>query len=99
MKMNNVLCPDCGNTEAYWLEKVQRFKCTRRGCYRQYTQTSGTQYHSRKLPLETLQAIDVRFAEGMTPAQVAREFQITYKSAWRLHQIHEGRPVYKQRRA
>ena len=98
MKTNDALCPACGNTEAYWLSNVQRFKCTRRGCYKQYTQTSGTKYHSRKLPLETLTAIEGRFAEGATPAEVAREFGIVYKSAWRLHQIHEGRPVYKQKR-
>lgn len=98
MRVSEV-CPACGNTEAYWLESVQRFKCTNRDCYKQFTQTSGTKYHSRKLPLETLQAIDLRFGEGLTPAQVAREFQIDYKSAWRLKQIHDGRPVYKQKRS
>jgi transposase-like protein len=99
MKANDAACPACGNSEAYWLERTQRFKCTRKGCYKQYTATSGTEYHCRKLPLETLTAIDVRFSEGLNIAQVSREFGVDYKTAWRLKQIHDGRPVYKQRRA
>lgn len=99
MKTNDALCPACGFTEAYWLERVQRFKCANRECYKQYSATSGTQYHSRKLPLDTLTAIDARFSDGLTIAQVSREFGVDYKTAWRLKQIHDGRPVWKQKRA
>jgi transposase-like protein len=79
-------CPRCNNPPPhYFLSTVKRFKC--RSCYKQFTETSGTIFHSRKLPLETLRSIQKRFGEGATVAQVTREFDIEHKSSCRLKKL------------
>jgi hypothetical protein len=57
-------CPHCGCLTAYTLtETPPRWKCS--GCRRKFSLTSGTLFHSRKLPVRDYLAIIALFVNGV----------------------------------
>ena len=48
------VCPQCGCIESYDISTRRKFKC--KGCHHQYSVTSGTIFHSRKLDFVDLLA-------------------------------------------
>jgi transposase-like protein len=57
-------CPHCGCLTVYTLaETPPRWKCS--GCRRKFSLTSGTLFHSRKLPVRDCLAIIALFVNGV----------------------------------
>lgn len=74
-------CPICGETTKIYRYLARSvFKCST--CEHQYTATSGTRFHSRKLPLSVLQEIERLFKNGMNARQISAVLGINYRTAW-----------------
>ncbi len=86
------VCPHCGCCDAYFLKSRRRYKCA--ACRQQFSVTSGTILHSRKLSFTDLLAamcILAKAAKGVSSLQLARELGIHAKSAWVLaHKLREA---------
>lgn len=86
------VCPRCGCCDAYEISSRRKFKC--KGCYRQFSVTSGTIFASRKLSFVDLLAaicIFVTNAKGMSSVQFSRVMDVQYKTAWVLaHKLREA---------
>jgi len=77
------VCPRCGCTESYDISTRRKFKC--KGCHHQYSVTSGTIMHSRKLDFTDLLAAICLFvtgSKGMSAVQFSRTMDVQYKTAW-----------------
>lgn len=77
------VCPKCGCLEPYDLPKRRLFQC--KGCKHQYSVTSGTILHSRKLDFVDLLAgicLFVTGSKGMSAVQFSRTMDVQYKTAW-----------------
>ena len=85
------VCPSCGSLEHYVTAR-KRYAC--RDCRKQYTETSGTILHSRKLSFVDLLAaicLVANAAKGLSALQLARDLGINPKSAFVLaHKIREA---------
>jgi transposase-like protein len=85
------VCPQCGCVESYDITTRRKFKC--KGCHHQYSVTSGTILHSRKLDFTDLLAaicIFVTGSKGMSAVQFSRTLDVQYKTAWVLcHKMRE----------
>jgi transposase-like protein len=86
------VCPDCGCCETYKITTRRKFKC--KGCYRQFSVTSGTIFASRKLAFVDLLAaicITVNAAKGVSMVQLSRDLDCQYKTAFVLaHKLREA---------
>ncbi|MCR9077548.1 MAG: IS1595 family transposase [Hyphomonadaceae bacterium] len=86
------VCPKCGCYESYDLATRQVFKC--KGCGKQYSITSGTIFHGRKLQVRDILAaiaIFINGAKGYSALQLSRDLCIDYKSAFvMLHKLREA---------
>lgn len=97
---NGAVCPKCGTSNPYVLErrtktknKVQKlYKC--RACRKQFTATIGTIFEDSKIPLNKwFAAIFTMCAskKGVSAHQLHRMLEVTYKSAWFMsHRIREA---------
>ena len=77
------VCPKCGCCESYDISTRRKFKC--KGCHHQYSVTSGTILHSRKLDFVDLLAgicLFVTGSKGMSSVQFSRTMDVQYKTAW-----------------
>ena len=86
-------CPHCGCLTVYTLtETPPRWKCS--GCRRKFSLTSGTLFHSRKLPVRDYLAIIGLFVNGVkgtSALQISRDLNINPKSAFvLLHKLGEA---------
>lgn len=86
------ICPECGCCEAYDLKTRQVYKC--KGCGKQYSITSGTIFHSRKLQVRDILAaiaIFVNGAKGYSALHLSRDLSVDYKTAFvLLHKVRES---------
>ncbi len=86
------VCPVCGCCESYDLAARRVFKC--KGCGKQYSITSGTIFHSRKLDIRDILAaiaVFVNGAKGYSALQLSRDLSIDYKTAFvMLHKVREA---------
>jgi transposase-like protein len=98
---NGPVCPHCGGNEAYKLTaKPDSKKPVRKGvykckdCRKQFTVRVGTVFEDSKIPLcKWLAALHLLTSskKGISSLQIARELEITHKSAWFLtHRIREA---------
>ena len=77
------VCPSCGCLESYNISTRRKFKC--KGCHHQFSVTSGTIFHSRKLDFVDLLAgicLFVTGSKGMSSVQFSRTMDVQYKTAW-----------------
>jgi transposase-like protein len=86
-------CPHCGCLTVYTLaETPPRWKCN--ACRRKFSLTSGTLFHSRKLPVRDYLAIIALFMNGVkgtSALQISRDLNINPKSAFvLLHKLREA---------
>ena len=86
-------CPHCGCLTVYALGEIPpRWKCS--GCRRKFSLTSGTLFHSRKLPVRDYLAIIALFVNGVkgtSALQISRDLNINPKSAFvLLHKLREA---------
>lgn len=84
------ICPKCGNTTSYFIEKHQRFQCT--SCRRQTSVTAGTVFHRMRHPLLTLfwaVYLVATSKKGISAMELKRKLDIkSYQTAWHLfHKI------------
>src|SRR5690606_886005 len=83
------VCPKCGGLGAYRIPTRRRFKC--RACLTQFSVTSGTIFHSRKLTFTDLLAaicMVMNAAKGLSALQLGRDLDVQHKTAFVLaHKI------------
>lgn len=86
------VCPKCGCCEAYEITTRRKFKC--KGCYAQFSVTSGTIFASRKMAFVDLLAaicIFVNAVKGLSALQFSRDLDVQYKTAFVLaHKLREA---------
>jgi transposase-like protein len=84
-------CPHCGSLEVYAFACRPIWRC--KACHRQFSVTSGTMFHSRKLPHRDYLlaiAIFVNGAKGHSALQLSRDLDVQYKTAFVLaHKLRE----------
>lgn len=86
------VCPHCGHTHV-WEQKTRKlFKCA--ACRKQFSVTSGTIFHSTKMPLKDVLAVIGLFAnasKGISALQVSRDIGRSYKACFvLLHKLREA---------
>jgi transposase-like protein len=86
------VCPRCGCLAVYEYRARAVFKC--KACLRQFSVTSGTIFHSRKLAFRDhllAIAIFVNGAKGVSALQLGRDLDVSYKTAFVLaHKLREA---------
>lgn len=79
----SICCPRCGVVKVYRFKDGTRFKCS--GCREQFTAKTGTIFEDTKIPLSKW-FIAIYFVvcckKGVSSHQLARDLNITQKSAW-----------------
>jgi len=95
------VCPKCGGLDHYNLKSRPVWKC--KGCAKQFSLTSGTIFHSRKLSLrDILGAISIftNGAKGYAALQLSRDLGCDYKAAFvMLHKLREAIALARQQGA
>jgi transposase-like protein len=85
-------CPHCGGTEIYRYTSRPIFRC--KACRRQFSVTSGTLFHSRKMPITqylAAVAIFVNAVKGVSALQLGRDLDVAYMTAFVLsHKLREA---------
>lgn len=86
------VCPTCGCCDSYDLKTRQVYKC--KACGKQYSITSGTIFHSRKLAVRDILAaiaVFINGAKGYSALQLSRDLSVDYKTAFvMLHKVREA---------
>lgn len=86
------VCPECGSCKSYDLKSRQVYKCA--ACYKQFSITSGTIFHSRKMAVRDILAaiaVFVNGAKGYSALQLSRDLSVDYKTAFvMLHKVREA---------
>jgi transposase-like protein len=86
------VCPHCGCLDAYEISTRRRFKCA--ACRKQYSVTSGTIFHSRKMAFVDLVAaicILANAKKGVSALQLGRDLDCQAKTAFVLaHKVREA---------
>lgn len=89
-----VRCPFCGDSRYYTHEQRPIFGCANPACRKQFSPTTGTVFHHRKLEPERLALAFEVFGECAGPADLMRALGVQYKSAhslWRRLLSTDGR--------
>jgi transposase-like protein len=86
-------CPHCGTLKVYTLAEIPvRWKCSE--CRRKFSVTSGTLFHSRKLPIRDYLAVIALFCngvKGVAALRMARDMNVGPKSCFvLLHKLREA---------
>lgn len=85
-------CPVCGCFHIYNLKRGRQLKCA--GCGKEFTVTSGTIFHSRKMSYRNLLAatfLAMSSAKGQSAITFSRQLGVQYKTAWVLyHKLREA---------
>lgn len=86
------VCPHCGSLDPYVIKSRRRFECS--GCGKQFSVTSGTIFHSRKMSFTDLLAaicIVMNAAKGVSALQLSRDLDCQAKTAFVLtHKLREA---------
>src|SRR3954463_3681942 len=86
------VCPACGCLAVYEYRCRPLWKC--KACGKQFSVTSGTIFHSRKLPFrDYLMAIALFMngVKGVSALQLGRDLDVSYKTAYVLaHKLREA---------
>lgn len=86
------VCPECGGVEHYDIKTRPVWKC--KACAKQFSVTSGTIFHSRKLAVRDILAaiaIFVNGAKGYSALHLSRDLAVDYKTAFvLLHKVREA---------
>ena len=80
------VCPACDGTRYYDIAtRPGWWKCARKGCRKQFSATSGTVFHSRKLSYLKLVTLIFHFADrakGTSACELSIKFETDYKTMW-----------------
>lgn len=92
------VCPECGSLDHYDLKSRPVWKC--KDCTKQFSLTSGTIFHSRKLSVRDILgaiAIFTNGAKGYSALQLSRDLGCDYKAAFvLLHKLRESIELARQ---
>ena len=80
-------CPYCGTVKIYHLKGGKRFRCS--GCKKDFSIKTGTIFHDSKIPLRKwflLIYLLTTHKKSMSSYQLARDLQVTQKTAYYLLQ-------------
>jgi transposase-like protein len=94
-------CLKCGSVKVARIEtkdkrgKMRRiYQCNEKGCFHQFTATTGTIFHDTHLPLRKwfiAIALIVDAKKGMSALQMQRHLKVNYRTAWYLcHRIRKA---------
>jgi hypothetical protein len=90
------VCPRCGGTAVYNVRRPKgppRWRC--KACNKEFTITSGTLFHSRKMPVQSYLAaisIFVNEVKGKAALALSRDLCTSYKTAFVLaHKLREAK--------
>ncbi len=88
------VCPHCGHTKVYTINKGRGFKCANSECYKKFTATVGTVFEASNIPLSTwfpAVYIITSHKKGISSVQLAKDLGVTQKTAWfMIHRIRES---------
>lgn len=79
----NVSCVHCGNDKVYTTS--HGYKCAAKECRKKFTVTVGTYYHGSKISLRKWYIANFLFLshkKGISSYQLARDINVTQKTAW-----------------
>lgn len=86
------VCPECGGLDHYDLKNRPVWKC--KACKKQFSMTSGTVFHSRKMKVRDILgaiAIFTNGAKGYSALQLSRDLGCDYKTSFvLLHKVRES---------
>ncbi|MCB1885187.1 MAG: IS1595 family transposase [Geminicoccaceae bacterium] len=86
------VCPHCGCAAVYAYRSRPLWKC--KACFRQFSVTSGTIFHARKLAVRDYLlaiAIFVNAVKGISALQLGRDLGVQYKTAFVMaHKLREA---------
>jgi transposase-like protein len=87
-------CPKCGCADLYSLPRRKMWRCKATECGCQFSITSGTIFHSRKLSVRDILAAIAIFANGAkghSALQLSRDLDVQYKTAFVMaHKLREA---------
>jgi len=90
--LGDPVCPHCDCTAVYEYKARRIFSC--KSCTKQFSVTSGTIFHNRKLPITTILiaiAIFTNGAQGVPALEMSRLLGVQYKTAFVLcHKLRES---------
>ena len=89
---DGVTCPTCGNKKVSFLQKQNKWQCSKRHAKRQFSLKTGTIFEDSALGLDKWLAamwMLVNCKNGISSYEIARDLGITQKSAW--HMMHRIR--------
>jgi transposase-like protein len=95
-------CPHCSSTKPYRLKDGKTFRCSSKGCRKNFTVTVGTVFENSKVKLSTWMAaiyLCTAHKKGVSSLQLSRDLGITQKTAWFvLHRVRFiiGEPMPEQ---
>src|SRR5450759_4982357 len=78
-------CPHCNSTKPYKLKDGKTYRCSSKGCRKDFTVTVGTVFENSKIPLSTWLAASFVLSahkKGISSLQLSRDLGITQKTAW-----------------
>jgi transposase-like protein len=78
-------CPKCGGADSYKHKRRAKYTC--KACTHQFSETSKTPLHSRKMPLEKYTIAFDAFRNGSTAVAVSKLIDCNYRTAWRLRRV------------
>src|SRR5271168_4759218 len=88
---NGIVCPVCGSKSVSYLQRVNRFQCSKRHSKRQFTIKTGTVFEDSPLGLDkwlTAMWLIVNCKNGISSWEIHRAIKVTQKTAWfMLHRI------------
>lgn len=76
-------CPKCGNLEPYAIRR-NRFQCSDSACMKEFSVTSGTVFHSRKLSFKKIMMAiweELTNVKGVAALHLTRKLRVEYKTA------------------
>ncbi|HTD93773.1 MAG TPA: IS1595 family transposase, partial [Chitinophagaceae bacterium] len=87
------VCPSCGCTRVYEIDKKTRYKCSNSECYKKFSAMVGTIFEASNVPLSKwFMAVYLITAhkKGISSYQLGRDIGVTQKTAWfMLHRVRE----------
>ncbi len=82
---NGVLCPRCGSDKVAFLEKYNRWQCSKPHEARQFTAKTGTIFEDSPVSLDkwlTAMWLVVNCKNGVSSYEIHRAIRVTQKTAW-----------------
>jgi transposase-like protein len=86
-------CPQCGGEKVSYLSTRRIFKCMAKDCHKQFSVKVGTIFEDSAVPLDKwLVAVwlVVNCKNGISSYEIARDLNVTQKSAWFMLHLREG---------